>query len=104
MFIGESDRWEGKPLYQLIVRRARASGPARATVLRGLEGFGTHSRVHTAGILWLSEDLPIVVEIVDQADRVQEFLPELDELVTKRMMTLEKGHIIAYRHEPDDTA
>lgn len=98
IFIGESDRWEGKPLYEIIVRRAREVGLAGATVLRGLEGFGAHSRIHTAGILRLSEDLPIVIEIVDAAERVQQFLPQLDELVSEGMMTVEKVNIIAYRH------
>lgn len=98
IFIGESDRWEGQLLYEAIVRKARAEGLAGATVLRGLEGFGAHSRVHTAKILRLSEDLPIVVEIVDQPERIQEFLPVLDEMVGEGMITLEKAHIIAYRH------
>jgi len=98
VFIGESDRWEGLPLYEAIVRRARADGLAGATVLRGLEGFGAHSRVHSAKILRLSQDLPIVVEIVDQTERIQEFLPVLDQMVAEGMITLEKAHAIAYRH------
>lgn len=99
IFIGESDRWEGRPLYEAIVRRARADGLAGATVLRGLEGFGAHSRVHTTKILRLSEDLPIVVEIVDRADRIQEFLPVLDEMIREGMITVEKAHVISYRHD-----
>lgn len=99
VFIGESDRWEGQPLYEAIVRRARAEGLAGATVLRGIEGFGAHSRMHTAKILRLSQDLPIVVEIVDLADRIQEFLPALDQMVGEGMITLETAHIIAYRHD-----
>ena len=97
IFIGESDRWEGKPLYEAIVRRAREEGLAGATVLRGLEGFGAHSRVHTARILRLSADLPIVVEIVDRPERVEAFLPLLDEMVGEGMMTLEKVRVVAYR-------
>ena len=102
IFVGESDRSEGKPLYETIVRRAREAGLAGATVLRGLEGFGAHSRLHTTRILRLSEDLPIVIEIVDEAPRIEAFLPQLDELVTEGMVTLERVHVIAYRaSEPE---
>ncbi len=97
IFIGESDRWHGVPLYEAIVRRAREEGLAGATVLRGMEGFGAHSRIHTAKILRLSEDLPIVVEIADRPERIEAFLPLLDEMVQEGMMTLEKVRIIAYR-------
>ena len=97
IFIGESDRWEGRPLYEAIVHRARAAGLAGATVIRGLEGFGAHSRLHTTRILRLSEDLPVVVEIVDEADRIEAFLPALDEMVVEGMVTLEKVRVIAYR-------
>jgi len=97
VFVGESDRWEGKPLYEAIVRRARAAGLAGATVLRGLEGFGAHSRLHTTRILRLSEDLPVVIEIVDEAPKIEAFLPELDEMVAEGMVTLEKVRVIAYR-------
>lgn len=97
IFIGESDRWHGEPLYQAIVRRAHEEGLAGATVLRGLEGFGAHSRVHTARILRLSDDLPIVLEIVDRPERIEAFLPLLDEMVTEGMITLEKVRIVAYR-------
>lgn len=97
IFIGESDRWHGAPLYEAIVRRAREEGLAGATVLRGMEGFGAHSRIHTAKILRLSEDLPIVVEIADRPERIEAFLPLLDEMVQEGMMTLEKVRIIAYR-------
>jgi hypothetical protein len=97
IFIGESDRWHGVPLHEAIVRRAREEGLAGATVLRGMEGFGAHSRIHTARILRLSEDLPIVIEIADRPERIEAFLPLLDEMVQEGMMTLEKVHIIAYR-------
>jgi PII-like signaling protein len=97
IFIGESDRWEGRPLYEAIVHRARAAGLAGATVIRGLEGFGAHSRLHTTRILRLSEDLPVVVEIVDRAERIEAFLPALDEMVDEGMVTLEKVRVIAYR-------
>jgi PII-like signaling protein len=98
IFIGESDRWEGKPLYEAIVRKARKEGLAGATVLRGLEGFGADSRMHTAKVLRLSDDLPIVIEIVDKPERIQAFLPGLDAMVKEGMITLENVHIIAYRH------
>jgi len=97
IFIGESDRHEGRPLYDVIVRRARKEGLAGATVLRGIEGFGGQSRIHTTSILRLSEDLPIVVEIVDRADRIERFLPVLDELVKDGLITIEKVQVIAYR-------
>jgi PII-like signaling protein len=97
IFVGESDRWEGKPLYEAIVRRARAAGLAGATVLRGLEGFGAHSRLHTTRILRLSEDLPVVIEIVDDGPKIEAFLPDLDEMVSEGMVTLEKVRVIAYR-------
>lgn len=98
VFIGESDRWEGRPLHDAIVRRAREEGLAGATVLRGIEGFGGQSRIHTASILRLSTDLPIVVEIVDRKDRIDGFLPLLDGMVDEGMITMEKVQIIAYRH------
>ena len=101
IFIGESDTHGGRPLYSAIVRLARGKGLAGATVLRGLEGFGASSRIHTARVLRLSEDLPIVVEIVDTEEKIATILPELDSMVTQGMMTLEKAHVISYRHEPD---
>jgi PII-like signaling protein len=97
IFIGESDRWEGRPLYEAIVQRARAAGLAGATVIRGLEGFGAHSRLHTTRILRLSEDLPVLLEIVDEAEKIEAFLPTLDEMVAEGMVTLEKVRVIAYR-------
>lgn len=104
VFVGENDRWEGKPLYQAIVEKARELGMAGATVLRGMEGFGAHSRIHTTKILRLSEDLPIVIEMVDREDRIQQILPVLDGMVTEGLITLEKAHIIAYRpgRTPDE--
>jgi PII-like signaling protein len=97
IFIGESDRWHGKPLYQAIVERVREEGLAGATVLRGIEGFGADSRLHTARILRLSEDLPVVVEIVDSAEQIERILPVLDEMVGEGMVTLERVEVIAYR-------
>lgn len=98
IFVGESDRHEGRPLYEAIVHAARAAGCAGATVLRGLLGYGAHSLVHTAKILRLSSDLPIVIEIVDEAERIQALRPQLDAMVREGLITLEKVHIIAYRH------
>jgi uncharacterized protein len=97
IFIGESDRWHGKPLYEAIVERAREEGLAGATVLRGLEGFGAHSRLHTTRILRLSADLPLVIEIVDEAAKIEAFLPGLEEMVAEGMVTVEPVHVIAYR-------
>lgn len=97
IFIGESDTWHGKPLFEAIVERARQEGLAGATVIRGIEGFGATSRLHTSRILRLSEDLPVVVEIVDSVERIEQILPFLDEMVGEGMVTLEKAHIIAYR-------
>jgi len=99
IYIGESDRWEGRPLYEAIVLKARERGLAGATVLRGIMGFGADSRIHTAKVLRLSEDLPIIIEIADRADRIESFLPELDNMVTEGMITLERVHILAYRHQ-----
>lgn len=97
IFIGENDTWHGKPLYQAIVERVRLEGLAGATVLRGVEGFGAHSRVHTSRILRLSEDLPVVIEIVDTVERVDGILPLIDEMVGEGMVTVERVHVIAYR-------
>jgi PII-like signaling protein len=97
IFIGENDRWHGKPLYEAIVARAREAGLAGATVLRGLMGYGAKSRIHTAKVLRLSEDLPIVVEIVDLPDRIAAFLPALDEMVADGLVTLERAQVITYR-------
>jgi len=97
IFVGESDTWHGTPLYDAIVRRAREEGVAGATVLRGIEGFGASSRMHTSRILRLSEDLPIVIEIVDRADRIERLLPVLDEMVAEGLVTVERVEVIAYR-------
>jgi hypothetical protein len=97
IFIGESDTWHGKPLYQAVVQRVREEGLAGATVLRGIEGFGASSRIHTARILRLSEDLPLVIEVVDAEDKINAFVPLLDEMITEGMVTLEKVEVLAYR-------
>lgn len=99
IFIGEDDKHQGRPLYQAIVEEARKRGMAGATVLRGNLGFGAHSRLHTAKVLRLSEDLPMVVEIVDKPERIEEFIPELDHMIKEGLITVEKVRVIAYRHD-----
>lgn len=99
IFIGESDHWQGVPLYEAIVRKVREMGLAGATVIRGVEGFGANSRIHTAKILRLSEDLPILIEIVDKEDRIAEVLPVLDEMIGEGLITMERVEIIKYTHE-----
>jgi PII-like signaling protein len=96
IFIGEGDRYEGHPLYRAIVNLARERGLAGATVTRGLMGFGAHSRMHYAGILRLSEDLPIIIEIVDRPDRIEAFLPELDSMIAEGLVTVEKVRVLKY--------
>lgn len=96
VFMGESDVWHGEPLYRAIVLKAKELGLAGATVLRGPMGFGANSRVHTAKLLDLSTDLPIVIEIVDSADKVQSMLPFLDEAVTEGLITIESVRVLRY--------
>jgi uncharacterized protein len=98
IFVGESDKHGNRPLYEVIVELARKKGLAGATVLRGCLGFGANSRIHTSKILRLSEDLPMVIEIVDKPERIQELLPELDGMIQEGLVTLEKVQVIAYRH------
>jgi PII-like signaling protein len=95
--VGESDRWEGKPLHQVIVELLRREGFSGATVLRGVAGFGSASRIHTDKILRLSQDLPIVIEVVEDEGRVKAILPELDRMIGGGLVTLEKVHVILYR-------
>ena len=101
IFIGESDLWEKTPLYEAIVLAAREADLAGATVLRGLMGYGRHSRVHTAKILRLSQDLPIVIEIADRADKIEAFLPAVDRMVTEGLVTLEQVRVLKYRGGED---
>lgn len=97
IFIGESDRLKGRPLYEQIVLKARELGLAGVTVLRGIMGFGAHSHLHTAKLLRLSEDLPIVIEIVDKEENLNKLMPFLDETVEEGLITLEKVKVIKYR-------
>jgi len=99
IFIGESDRWHHQPLYEAIVLKARELGLAGATVLRGPMGFGAKSHLHTAKILRLSMDLPMVIEIVDGPDKIELLLPYLDEMVRDGLVTIEDVRIIKYRAE-----
>lgn len=97
IYLGESDRRDGVPLYEAIVQRARSRGLAGATVLRGVEGFGAKSRIHRASILRLSEDLPIVIEIVDQEEKIRGLLEELEPWIEDGMVTLERVEVMLYR-------
>lgn len=97
IFIGESDKVDGRPLAEVIVEKARRDGLAGATVLRGFLGFGAHSRIHTSKVLRLSEDLPIVIEIVDTEEKINAFLPDLDDIMGEGLVTLEKVRVIVYR-------
>lgn len=97
IFIGESDSHDGRPLYEAIVERMRREGLAGATVLRGIEGFGKSSRLHTAHVLRLSEDLPIVIEAVDDADRIEAILPILDGMIGDGLVTMERVDVRFYR-------
>ncbi len=97
IYIGESDTWHGRPLYEAIVQLLRERGLAGATVLRGIEGFGAKQHLHTTRILRLSEDLPVLIEVVDVEAKIRNILPELDAMVSGGMITLEPVEIIAYR-------
>ena len=101
IFVGESEKRGRVPLYEVIVEKARCRGLAGATVTRGITGFGRSRRVHAASILRLSEGLPLVVEIVDEPERIEAFLPELQEIVSGEMVVLEKVQAIAYRRNRD---
>jgi PII-like signaling protein len=97
IFVGESDQWHGKPAYEAVVLAARSAGLAGATVFKGAMGFGAHSRLHTAKILRLSEDLPILIEIVDAQDKIDAFLPQLNPIVSEGLITMEPVRVIKYR-------
>lgn len=96
VFVGETDQWHHRPVYTEIVHRAHAAGLAGATVLRGIEGFGASSHVHTTRILSLSEDLPVAVVIVDANDAIAAFLPQLDELIGEGLVILDPVEVIRY--------
>jgi PII-like signaling protein len=106
VYLGEDDTWHHKPLYTEIVHRAHQAGLAGASVFRGCEGFGSSNRVHTSRILSLSEDLPIAVVIVDTVDKVEAFLPQIEELVTEGLVVLDDVTVVThrYRSPADETA
>jgi PII-like signaling protein len=97
IYLGESDHWHGKPLYQAIVARMRERGLAGATVLRGIEGFGAKQHLHTSRILSLSDDLPVLIEAVDGEDTIRAVIPEIDDMLGDGLMTIEKVEVITYR-------
>jgi PII-like signaling protein len=99
IYIGESDQWHARPLYDAIVQLLRERGIAGATVIRGIEGFGAKQHLHTTRILSLSTDLPVLIEVVDQEDRLRAILPELDAMVADGLITLERVEVLAYRAE-----
>jgi uncharacterized protein len=96
ILVGEEDTWHGRPLYAEIVHRAHAGGLAGASVFRGIEGFGASSRVHTTRLLSLGEDLPLAIIVVDTAERISSFLPQLDELVTEGLVVLDEVRVVRY--------
>lgn len=102
VFVGESDTWHRKPLFSEIVHRARRAGLAGATVFRGVEGYGASSAIHTTRLLSLSEDLPVSVIIVDPAERIRDFLPQLDELVTEGLILLDEVEVVRHVGRPAD--
>ena len=97
VFIGEADKWNGKPLYEEIVILAKKQGMAGATAIKGFMGFGCKSHMHTAKLLRLSEDLPVIIEIVDSEEKINKFIPQLDEMVLEGLITLEKANVVMYR-------
>ncbi|WP_410632757.1 DUF190 domain-containing protein [Amycolatopsis sp. cmx-4-83] len=96
IYLGEDDHWHHKPLYHEIVRRARAAGLAGASVLRGVEGYGASSLIHTTRILSLSEDLPVVIVIIDAEEKLRAFLPQLDELIGEGLVTLDRVEVVRH--------
>jgi PII-like signaling protein len=97
IFIGEADRCDGKPLYEAVVLEARKRGLAGATVIKGFMGFGAHSRIHTAKLLELSQDLPVIIEIVDAPEKIEAFMPDLEAMVDDGLITLERAEVLLYR-------
>jgi len=100
IFVGESDQWHHRPLYTEVVHRAHAAGLAGASVMRGVEGFGASSRIHTTRLLSLGQDLPVVIVIVDSAEKIEAFLPELDEMITEGLVILDQVDVIRYVGRP----
>jgi hypothetical protein len=102
IFIGEADRYEGNPLYEAIIYKAKEAGIAGVTVIRGIEGYGAGKKIHKTraqGLVRLSKDLPVLIEMIDTAERIQEILPVIDPMVTKGLIAQEDVNVIAYRHQ-----
>src|SRR5712691_937941 len=97
IFIGESDKYQGRPLYEVLLERFRAKGLAGATVLRGVAGFGASSKVHTEKVLRLSLDLPLIIEVVETEEAIQSVLPDLDQIIGGGLITLERARVVMYR-------
>lgn len=102
IFLGDSDMWHGQPLSSAIVHLAHDKGMAGATVIHGLEGFGASTRIHTSRIMRLTEDLPVIVEIIDKAERINDFLPLLDDMVNEGLVTVQDVEIVRYIGKPKD--
>ena len=102
VFIGETDKYKGKPLYEAIVMKARELNLAGATVFRGIMGYGATTRIHSIKLLRLSEDMPVMIELVDTKDNINKLLPFLDETVKEGLITMEKVRVIKYRHSKND--
>jgi len=98
IFIGDADRWHGRPLVDAIVEEARRQGLAGATAFRGVLGYGANSRIHSTKILRLSDDLPVMIEIVDAAEKIESFLPTVEEMVGEGLVTVEEVRVAVYRH------
>lgn len=97
IFIGESDRYQNRPLYKYLVDFFRKEGFAGATVLKGVAGFGANSVLHTDGLLCLSQDLPVIIEVVDNEEKIEKIIPQLDDMLQGGMITLEKARVIRYK-------
>ena len=103
VFVGENEEYEGRPLYEAVIHLLRSEGLAGATVLRGIMGFGASSLIHTARVLRLSEDLPILIECVDRADRIEAVLPKLDEMISEGLVTIQRAEVRLYRGKQEST-
>src|SRR3954447_19682778 len=99
VFVNESDRYEGRAVYETIIRAAREQGLAGATAIRAIEGYGAGGRIRSVKVLHLSEDVPIVVEIIDTPERIAAFLPKLDQIIGEGVVTVEKVHVLTYRRD-----
>jgi uncharacterized protein len=104
VYVNESDRWESRPLYEILIRAAKEKGLAGATAMRGIEGYGVSGRVHSVKVLHLSEDVPIVIEFLDAPERIAVFLPVIEQMVAEGAYTLEKVHMVAFRHDAQPVA